>query len=57
MMWFKSCPRCRTGDMILEQDEYGYRAKCVQCSYAKDIADRDHSAAEPQMRLLKESIT
>ena len=43
--------------MILEQDEYGYRAKCVQCSYAKDIADRDHSAAEPQMRLLKESIT
>ncbi|MFQ5933746.1 MAG: hypothetical protein ACE5KI_03805 [Dehalococcoidia bacterium] len=56
MVWFKSCPRCRIGDMILEQDEYGYRARCVQCSYAKDIADRHHSASDLQLHLLKELI-
>ena len=56
MVWFKSCPRCRTGDMMLEQDEYGFRARCVQCSYAKDIADRHSSVSKLQLHLLKEFI-
>ena len=42
-MFFKSCPRCETGDVILERDFYGRHLDCLQCGYMKDI-DRDHEA-------------
>ena len=37
MTWFKSCPRCKTGDVISEKDYYGPYFMCLQCGYRKDI--------------------
>ena len=46
MIWFKSCPRCQTGDMIQERDAYGGYVQCLQCGYMKDAeADVQVSAA------------
>ena len=39
-MWLKSCPRCHIGDLALEDDKYGWRVRCVQCGYSKDVDDR-----------------
>ena len=36
MIWFKSCPRCETGDIVREQDQYGLYTRCLQCGYVKD---------------------
>ena len=38
MMWIKSCPRCRLGDMTLDEDNHRL---CLQCGYIR------YSAAEP----------
>jgi hypothetical protein len=43
MLWFKSCPRCETGDVVLQRDEYGLAFKCLHCGYMKDI-DRNANA-------------
>jgi hypothetical protein len=31
VIWLKGCPRCH-GDLILESDGDGTRAKCLQCA-------------------------
>jgi hypothetical protein len=31
MIWLKGCPQCH-GDLILESDFDGTRAKCLQCA-------------------------
>ena len=36
MVWFKSCPKCGTGDLLEEKDHYGAYVQCVQCGYMKD---------------------
>jgi hypothetical protein len=38
MMWFKTCPRCKLGDITLDEDNYRL---CLQCGYVQ------YSAAEP----------
>ena len=30
MMWFKSCPRCQTGDQYLDEDDAKH---CMQCGH------------------------
>jgi hypothetical protein len=35
MIWLKGCPHCH-GDLILESDSDGTRAKCLQC--ARELA-------------------
>ena len=30
MLWLNSCPRCRTGDMYLDEDNSRH---CLQCAY------------------------
>ncbi|MBM3933695.1 MAG: hypothetical protein FJ319_05255 [SAR202 cluster bacterium] len=30
MMWLKSCPRCSTGDMYLDEDDQKH---CFQCGF------------------------
>ena len=35
MMWFKSCTRCQTGDMTLDED--GDKL-CLQCGYTQRLA-------------------
>ena len=33
MVWFKCCPRCTTGDLSEERDQYGKYVICLQCGY------------------------
>ena len=37
MLWLKSCPRCRTGGVVLNADGYGAYIECLQCGYMKDV--------------------
>jgi uncharacterized protein (DUF983 family) len=46
MIWFKTCPRCETGDMTLGSDYYGWRAECLQCGFMKDFADEREARAK-----------
>lgn len=36
-MWFKSCPRCQMGDVVLDRDIHGRYILCLQCGYMKDL--------------------
>lgn len=38
MFWFKQCPRC-TGDLFVEEDQYGSFVTCIQCGLSKDVSD------------------
>jgi hypothetical protein len=33
----KSCPRCKTGDIGVDRDEYGWYEYCLQCGYVRDL--------------------
>ena len=37
MVWFKSCPRCTTGDLALANDMYGWHVTCLACGFVKDL--------------------
>ncbi len=37
MLKLKICPRCRTGDMLIDRDVYGWCALCLQCGYMMDL--------------------
>ena len=43
MMWFKSCPRCETGDLVLERDSYGWAFQCLHCGFMKDVPKPEHA--------------
>ena len=43
MMWFKSCPRCETGDVILQRDVYGWAFQCLHCGFMKDVSDAERT--------------
>ena len=45
MVWFKACPRCRTGDVSLENDMYGWHVMCLACGYVKDVDGPSRGAA------------
>ena len=36
MFWFKQCPRC-SGDLVVENDQYGTFISCMQCGMSKDV--------------------
>lgn len=38
MLYFKSCPRCRTGTVQLESDFYGSYLSCLNCGFEKSAA-------------------
>ncbi len=48
MMWLKSCPRCETGDMFLDGDQYGMFRQCIQCSHIQDLVHKSEVAAGAQ---------
>ena len=37
-MWFKSCPKCKSGDLHLDRDTYGKFQRCIQCGFIRDVA-------------------
>ncbi len=37
MIWFKSCPRCTTGDLTLESDMHGSYVMCLACGFFRDV--------------------
>ena len=42
MYWFKQCPRC-SGDLVVENDQYGIFVSCMQCGMCKDVtSDQFH---------------
>ena len=45
MLRFKSCPRCK-GDVILDQDQYGWYEYCLQCGYIGDLVHIEELAQE-----------
>ncbi len=47
MLFFKSCPKCGTGDLRKESDHYGPYLQCVQCGFMRDIPAPVVVAAEP----------
>jgi hypothetical protein len=50
MVWFKSCPRCTTGDLALENDLYGWLVLCLACGFDKDIDDAQGASLVGQAR-------
>ena len=48
MVWLNSCPRCCRGDVILDNDRYGWHVRCVQCGYTKDVANPYRAGAALQ---------
>ncbi len=39
MVMLKSCPRCVTGDVVLDKDMYGHNVQCLQCGYMRDVEE------------------
>lgn len=37
MFWYKSCPKCHSGDLSLERDIHGWYRQCVQCGYLEEL--------------------
>ena len=37
MIKFKSCPKCGHGDLMLDQDAYGWYLDCLQCGHMIDL--------------------
>ncbi len=34
---FKSCPKCKTGDITIDRDHHGWYEYCIQCGYQSDL--------------------
>ncbi len=45
MYWFKHCPRC-SGDLVVENDQYGIFVSCMQCGMCKDVANEQIDPSE-----------
>lgn len=37
MLWLKSCPKCKRGDLVSQRDIYGSYLECIQCGYTVDL--------------------
>lgn len=44
----KSCPKCKTGNIGVDRDQYGWYEYCIQCGYTRDLINvtEIESAAE-----------
>ena len=52
MFWLKGCPRC-SGDLYVDQDQYGSFVSCLQCGLNRELANQPGEAlrivAEPSL--------
>jgi len=37
MILFRSCPKCRTGDLVKTKDAFGDYMECAQCGYVRTL--------------------
>ncbi len=56
MMWFKSCPRCTNGDVFFEEERYGYRVRCAQCGFSREVDSRYEASRVLQAGLLEQRL-
>ena len=49
MVWFKSCPRCEKGDLMLEDAGDSWCVRCIQCGYSKDVKHPAQAAMAVQV--------
>ncbi len=53
MIWYKSCPKCHRGDLMLERDLVGYYRQCLQCGYMQDVVKQQTAKATPVLLSIK----
>ena len=41
MIWYKACPRCKSGAIVVDNDFYGWYVQCLQCAYMVDIDESE----------------
>jgi hypothetical protein len=51
MIWFKSCPRCATGDVLLDRDVYGSYLLCLQCGFMGDVKKPGAEALSRRLKM------
>lgn len=39
MLYFRACPRCRTGTVEHSDDAYGNYLQCLNCGFMRDLPD------------------
>jgi hypothetical protein len=49
MIWFKACPRCKLGDLYLNEDIYGKYRQCLQCGHVIYPADKTAAPESPEL--------
>ncbi len=37
MLFYRACPKCRTGAVQPDDDQYGPYLRCLNCGFMKDI--------------------
>jgi hypothetical protein len=47
MLILKSCPKCKTGDIGVDRDQYGWYEYCIQCGYVRDLIGVVELGEEP----------
>ena len=46
MLWYKECPRCKTGDMYLDEDDAKHCTQCGYKQYMSPLADMEPETAK-----------
>ncbi len=53
MLYFKACPRCKTGAVEHNDDPYGGYLQCLNCGFMHDLPE-DATPADVLRRLIVE---
>lgn len=56
MLYFNSCPRCKSGTIQLESDFYGSYLSCLNCGFEKSAASVRKLDYEEMKREAEEAI-
>ena len=47
MLILKNCPKCKTGAIGVDRDQYGWYEYCIQCGYVRDLIGVVELGREP----------
>lgn len=51
------CSRCKTGDVTIDRDYYGWFEECLQCGYVRDFPGVSQQALESGKSESKADLT